>query len=137
MALDHIMTVNAQRAPSEPYEAPEAATSPLSLSVCLDRKLEELRNKRCEPLWIEASAADLTALVTEGAEDAVALHPNPAVDLAWYAGVEIRCGTRDLTWVYLKGEIEGDAEEVSVHIVSQPDVREAAGSDPNDTTTGP
>ena len=129
------MAAHAQLAHSEPYEAREAAAAPFSLAVCLDRKLEELRDKRCEPLWIEASAADLTALVTEGAEDAIVLHPDPAFDLAWYAGVEIRCGPRDLTWVYLKGEIEGAAEEVSIHIVSTPDVHERVGFDPNDATT--
>ena len=131
------MAAHAQLAHGEPYEAREAATEPLSRSARLDRKLEELREKRCEPLWIEASAADLTALVTDGNEDAVVLHPDPAVDLAWYAGVEIRCGPRDLTWVYLRGEIAGDAEELSAHIVSTPEVREGAGRDPQDGTTDP
>ncbi len=122
------MAAHAQLAQNEPDEAPEAATSPLPLTVCLNRKLAELRDKRCKALWIEASQADLTALVIEGADDAVVLHPDPAVDRAWYAGVEIRCGVRDLTWVYLKGEIESDEEEVSVHIVSTPDPQPCAAA---------
>lgn len=120
------MAAHAQLAQTEPYEAPEAATAPLPLTVCLDRKLEELRNNGCEALWIEASQADLTALVTEASDDAIVLHADPAIDRAWYAGIEIRCGRRDLTWVYLKGEIDTDDEEVSVHIVSTPDVQSGA-----------
>ena len=120
------MAAHAQPSLTVPYEAPEAATSPLPLSLCLDRKLEELRANGCEALWIEASQADLTALVTEASDDAIVLDADPAVDRAWYAGIEIRCGTRDLTWVYLKGEIETDEEEVSVHIVSKPDAQPGA-----------
>ncbi|MDB5423618.1 MAG: hypothetical protein JWQ29_1034 [Phenylobacterium sp.] len=113
------MAAHALLAQNEPYEAPEAANAPLPLTDCLNRKLAELRAKRCKALWIECSKADLTTLVLEGAEDSVVLHPDPTVDRAWYWGVEIRCAAdRELTWVFLKGEVENDEDAVSAHVVS-------------------
>jgi hypothetical protein len=46
----------------------------------LDGKLAELLAKGCEVLWIECCQEDLTRLVIEAGEDAVRLHPDPAVD---------------------------------------------------------
>jgi len=96
--------------------------APVPLTDCLNRKLAELRMKRCKPLWIECCRDHLTALVVEGEDDSVVLHPDPSVDRAWYAGIEIRhAPERELTWVFVKGEIEDDEDEVSAHIVSTPE----------------
>lgn len=73
------------------------------LTARLDLTLAELRRQGCKALWIEASKADLTTLVREGDPDAVVLHPDPSVDRAYYAGVEIRHGARPLTCVFRRG----------------------------------
>jgi hypothetical protein len=88
------------------------------LADCLDDKLAELSRGGLTALWIEACEADLAALAVEAY--ALMLDPDPGVDRAWYAGVEIRCGARELTWVFVKGEVEADPEEISAHIVSLP-----------------
>ena len=90
-----------------------------TLADCLDVKLAELSRAGLTALWIEACEADLAALAVDAY--ALMLDPDPGVDRAWYAGVEIRCGTRELTWVFVKGEVEDDPEELSAHIVSLPD----------------
>jgi hypothetical protein len=91
----------------------------------LDAKLTELRDRGFEVVWIEASRADLTRLVIEGGEAAIRLDPDPAVDRAWYGEVEIRhTPTRDLTWVFVKGEVASG--EVSAHVVGPPDPPAAA-----------
>lgn len=101
--------------------------APPPLTDCLNRKLAELRSKRCKPLWIECSRDHLTALVVEGEDDSVVLHPDPTVDRAWYGGVEIRhAPDRELTWVFVKGEIEDNEDEVSAHLVSPPEIASAA-----------
>ena len=73
------------------------------LTARLDLTLAELRRQGCKALWIEASKADLTTLVREGDADAVVLHPDPAVNRAYYGGVEIRHGDQPLTCVFRKG----------------------------------
>ena len=86
---------------------------------CLNEKLAELMGKGFDVLWIECSKDHLTRLVVEDT-DAIRLDPDPVVDRAWYGGVEIRhTAERELTWVFLKGEVEDG--EVSAHIVSLPD----------------
>jgi hypothetical protein len=100
-------------------DAPETAP-PWRLTEALDAKLSELRSQGYEVLWIESSRADLTQLVIEGGEAAIRLDPDPAVDRAWYGETEIRHGaTRDMTWVFLRGEVA--AGEVSAHVVSPSD----------------
>ena len=87
---------------------------------CLNEKLAELMSQGFDVLWIECSRDDLTRLVREDPDEAIRLDPDPAVDRAWYGGVEIRhTAERELTWVFLKGEVEGG--EISAHIVSLPD----------------
>ena len=99
--------------------SPDAAP-PWRLTAALDAKLAELKGRGYEVLWIESSRADLTQLVIEGGEAAIRLDPDPAVDRAWYGETEIRHGaSRDLTWVFLRGEVA--AGEVSAHVVSPPD----------------
>ena len=86
----------------------------------LDAKLMELRGKGFEVLWIECSRDDLTRLVIEGGEAAIRLDPDPAVDRAWFGETEIRhSATRELTWVFLRGEVA--AGEISAHVVGPPD----------------
>jgi hypothetical protein len=84
--------------------APDHSPAPtVRLTARLDLTLAELRRQGCKALWIEASKADLTTLVREGDSDAVVLHPDPAVNRAYYAGVEIRHGDQPLTCVFRKG----------------------------------
>jgi hypothetical protein len=116
------MAAHARLAEAEPDRAPDGGPPPLPLTDCLNRKLAELRANRCKALWIECSKADLTQLVIEGGDDSVVLHPDPAVDRAWYWGVEIRHADRDLPWVFLKGEVDGDEDAVSAHVVNVADV---------------
>jgi len=73
------------------------------LTAYLDLTLAELRRQGCKALWIEASKADLTALVREGDADVIVLHPDPTVDRAYYGGIEIRHGDSPLTCVFRKG----------------------------------
>jgi hypothetical protein len=90
------------------------------LTEALDDKLAELRGQGFEVVWIECSREDLTRLVIEGGEAAIRLDPDPSVDRAWYGDAEIRhSSTRDLTWVFVKGEVA--AGEVSAHVVGPPD----------------
>jgi hypothetical protein len=99
--------------------AADAATEP-RLIDCLNGKLAELMSQGFDVLWIECSKDDLTRLVLEDTDEAIRLDPDPVLDRAWYGGIEIRhSATRELTWVFLKGESEGG--EVSAHIVSLPD----------------
>ncbi len=91
----------------------------------LNDKLTELSGRGYEILWIEACVEDLTRLVVEGGEDAVRLDPDPTVDRAWFGEVEIRHSAREMTWVFLRGEVapkdqDGDGE-ISAHIVSPPE----------------
>lgn len=86
----------------------------------LNEKLADLAARGFEILWIEASRADLTQLVMEGGEAAIRLDPDPSLDRAWFGDVEIRhSATRELTWVFLRGEVA--AGEVSAHVVGPPD----------------
>ena len=86
----------------------------------LNGKLTELTGQGFEVLWIEASRADLTQLVMEGGEAAIRLDRDPGVDRAWFGEVEIRhSATRDLTWIFLRGEVA--AGEISAHVVGPPD----------------
>ena len=86
----------------------------------LNEKLAELTGRGFDILWIEASRADLTQLVMEGGDAAIRLDPDPSLDRAWFGEVEIRhSAARDLTWVFLRGEVA--AGEVSAHVVGPPD----------------
>ena len=107
------MANQAQRVANEP-ESPE-----WRLTDGLNDKLAELTGLGYEVLWIEACVEDLTRLVMEGGESAVRLDPDPSVDRAWFGEVEIRHSKREMTWVFLKGEVA--AGEVSAHIVGPPD----------------
>jgi hypothetical protein len=98
----------------------EPSAPPWRLTDGLNAKLVELTGRGFEVLWIEACVEDLTRLVLEGGEDAIRLDPDPSIDRAWFADVEIRySATRQMTWVFLRGEVAGD--EVSAHIVGEPD----------------
>ena len=86
----------------------------------LNGKLTELTGQGFEILWIEASRTDLTRLVMEGGEAAIRLDPDPGINRAWFGEVEIRhSATRDLTWIFLRGEVA--AGEISAHVVGPPD----------------
>ena len=116
--------------PAQARVQPDAYPPPAPrLADCLSDKLAELSRGGLTALWIEASQADLTTLVIED-DKAIVLDPDPGVDRAWYAGVEIRRGTRELTWVFVKGEVAADPEEISAHIVSLPDLPDAATTEP-------
>ncbi len=115
-----------QQARREP--APETQAEPWRLTEALNEKLAELRGRGLQLAWIECSRADLTRLIVEGGETAIRLDPDPALDLAWYDGVEIRHSpVRPLTWVFLKGE--DPTGEISAHIVSPPDSHSDSHSD--------
>lgn len=96
-----------------------ASAPPWRLTHALNAKLAELRAQGYRVLWIESSREDLTQLAVEGGDSAIELDADPEVDRAWYGDVEIRLTPdRELTWVFLEGEVEG---EVSAHIVGPPD----------------
>jgi hypothetical protein len=108
------MANHPHRADLEP-EAP-----PWRLTEALDATLSDLKSRGFEVLWIECSRSDLTSLVIEGGDAAIRLDPDPSIDRAWYGDVEIRhTAARDLTWVFLRGEVA--AGEVSAHVIGPPE----------------
>jgi hypothetical protein len=114
------MANHARNAAVEP-----AAPPPWRLTDGLNAKLSELTGLGYEVLWIEACVEDLTRLVLEGGEDAIRLDPDPTLDRAWFGEAEIRHSARQMTWVFLRGEVapkdkEG-AGEISAHVVGPPE----------------
>jgi len=106
---------------THPQRADHAAqAAPDRLIDVLGAKLAELNGRGFAVQWIESCRADLTRLILEGGEDAVRLDPDPAVDRAWFGEVEIRhTATREMTWVFVRGEAAAD--EISAHVIGVPD----------------
>jgi len=98
----------------------ETVAADWRLTEALNAKLAELAGLGFEVQWIEASRADIARLLDEGGDEAIQLDPDPAVDRAWFGAVEIRYNAaRELTWVFVRGEVASG--EVSAHVIGPPD----------------